>query len=165
MSRSAPHASSHGPTPLASSSPGGRALALAGLVALVWAGLVIGISFVEAPTKFTAPTLTRAVALDVGRVVFAMSHRVQLVLAGILAAAALAARREQSTGELALVATLIALFAVQLFGVQPRLDVRTVRILAGETLPGSHLHTAYVVADLVKLSLLLSIGWRALRRR
>ena len=60
-------------------------------------------------------------------------------------------------------ALLLVVFAVQLWGVQPRLDARTVRILAGEALPGSHLHSAYVVLELIKISLLLSIGWRALR--
>lgn len=37
------------------------------VVCLVWAGMVIGISFLEAPVKFMAPSLTRPVGLDVGR--------------------------------------------------------------------------------------------------
>ena len=33
---------------------------------LIWFGIVIGISVIEAPAKFSAPSLTREVALDVG---------------------------------------------------------------------------------------------------
>ena len=49
-----------------------NALRNPGWVAFVWFGMTAGISLLEAPVKFTAPSLTREVALDVGRVVFAM---------------------------------------------------------------------------------------------
>jgi hypothetical protein len=45
-----------------------RALARCGLGALImlWAGVLIGVSFLAAPAKFNAATLTLPVAMDVG---------------------------------------------------------------------------------------------------
>src|SRR5690606_35153067 len=48
---------------------GGAALAF---VTLLWLGLLLGVSFLATPVKFAAPTLTLAVALDVGRVTFGL---------------------------------------------------------------------------------------------
>lgn len=53
-------------------------------LAFVWFGVTAGISLLETPVKFTAPTITRPVALDVGRVVFAALNRVELVLLVLL---------------------------------------------------------------------------------
>jgi len=39
-------------------------------LAWVWMGIVIGVSFLATPVKFTADSLTRPVALDVGRATF-----------------------------------------------------------------------------------------------
>ncbi|KAI9218434.1 hypothetical protein BC828DRAFT_399608 [Blastocladiella britannica] len=51
------------------------------VVCLVRAGLLLGISFLEAPTKFHAPSLpSRDVALDIGRHVFSALNRVEIVL-------------------------------------------------------------------------------------
>ena len=40
------------------------------LLAWLWAGLVLGVSFVATPVKFLAPSLSLADALAVGRVTF-----------------------------------------------------------------------------------------------
>ena len=39
-------------------------------IAYVWLGLVLGVSFLATPIKFRAKSLTRPVALDVGRTTF-----------------------------------------------------------------------------------------------
>jgi hypothetical protein len=64
--------------------------AVAGAVACVWLGMVLAISFLEAPLKFRAPGVTLALGLGIGRVVFAALNRVEVVLgAAVLLAAAL----------------------------------------------------------------------------
>ena len=40
-------------------------------IAFTWFGLVLGISFLEAPLKFRAPGVTTQLGLGIGRVVFA----------------------------------------------------------------------------------------------
>ncbi len=51
---------------------------LAFVVTFIWFGFVSAISFMEAPVKFTAPSLTLAVGLDVGRHVFAVLNKVEI---------------------------------------------------------------------------------------
>jgi hypothetical protein len=44
--------------------------ATAGAVTFVWLGMVLAISFLEAPLKFRAPGVTIPVGLGIGRLVF-----------------------------------------------------------------------------------------------
>ena len=48
-------------------------------VCFVWAGMVLGISFLETPVKFTAPSVTLPIGLDVGRHVFGAFNKVEIV--------------------------------------------------------------------------------------
>ena len=68
-----------------------------GGLGFVWAGLVVGISFIEAPVKFTAPSLPLSVGLDVGRHVFAALNRAELLLALASVGLAWSARPRRST--------------------------------------------------------------------
>ncbi len=47
------------------------------MLLLLWAGMILGISGLEAWVKFKTPSLEKIVALDVGRTVFRAFHRVQ----------------------------------------------------------------------------------------
>lgn len=55
--------------------------ALAVAVAFVWLGMVLAISFLEAPLKFTAPGVTLPTGLGIGRRVFRALNACELVLA------------------------------------------------------------------------------------
>jgi hypothetical protein len=55
-------------------------------LAWVWMGIVIGVSFLATPIKFTADSLTRPVALDVGRATFNALGYLELALTVTLAA-------------------------------------------------------------------------------
>lgn len=111
----------------------------------LWAGLMIGISFVATPVKFQAETLTHAAALDVGRHTFAASHLAQLALAAF---AMCVARRR------AVVASAVLLL-VQVFVLMPILTERARIVIAGGEPTGWSPHLLYVVLDLAKLGLLL----------
>src|SRR5699024_10868261 len=50
----------------------------------IWIGLIIGISFIEAPLKFTAPGITIPLGLGIGRRVFLAMNIVEVVLAIVL---------------------------------------------------------------------------------
>ncbi|MGW9046113.1 hypothetical protein ACWGQL_26640 [Streptomyces lydicus] len=50
------------------------------------------------------------------------------------------------------------LLAVQLLVIRPRLNRRSDRVLAGETLPRSRAHHFYVATELVKVLALLALG-------
>jgi hypothetical protein len=61
-------------------------------LALLWAGMLIGVSFLATPAKFLAPSLILPVALDVGRQTFGLFSLVEIVFASILVAAAFVTR-------------------------------------------------------------------------
>jgi hypothetical protein len=127
----------------------------------VWLGLVIGISVIEAPLKFRAPGITTALALGIGRLVFRALNAVELLFAVVLAIVISHAARG---APLATFAVIAALLLVQVFLLRPRLDARAVRVIAGDDVPPSRLHLAYIALEGVKLVLLAVLGaelaWR-----
>lgn len=151
-----------------------RALGLGALlwISLLWAGLVIGISFIEAPAKFRAPSLTRPVALDVGRHVFRASHMVQLGLA--LAFWPCAVLAPMSLGRWGALSLVEAVFFVQHLWLLPVLDQRAQAIISGsgsgsgsgpdgQAPAGGSPHAVYVGLEVAKLGMLLGLGYSLLR--
>lgn len=53
---------------------------------LLWIGFVLAISFMEAPLKFQAPSLTLPVALEIGYLVFHALNGVEIGLALVISA-------------------------------------------------------------------------------
>ncbi len=49
-------------------------------VSLLWAGAVVGISFIATPAKFLAESLDRPTALDVGRTTFHVFGLIEALL-------------------------------------------------------------------------------------
>lgn len=128
-------------------------------LALVWAGMLIGVSFLATPVKFLAPSLTLPVALDVGRQTFGVFSLVEIALALVLGSAAIFSRRERNILIAAmLVSTFVALEVVWLL---PVLDARVEVILNGGTPEESRLHSLYIIFESAKLLLLAAIAWFA----
>lgn len=126
------------------------------IISLLWAGMIGGISFLEAPVKFTAPSLTLAIGLDVGRHVFAAFNKVEIVVGTILMIIVV-------TGKLPLKIKLLCflvaiLLTLECFWLLPVLDKRALAIIAGQTPEGSSPHILYVVFEGIKLISLITIG-------
>lgn len=133
--------------------------AVVAATAFVWLGMVLGISFLEAPLKFRAPGVTLQLGLGIGRLVFGALNAVELGLAVVLVAA-LAWGRQGAPA--ALVGALVVLLVVQLRAVRPVLSRRSDRVLAGEPGSRSRAHVVYVALEIVKVGLLLGVGATAL---
>jgi len=129
---------------------------------LIWFGIVIGISVIEAPAKFRAPSLTREVALDVGRTVFGVLNKVELVILVLLLLTACLRRR--SIPSWVGIAALTAIVLLQTFWLLPELGARTELILSGVEPEPSFTHGLYAVLELAKLALLLALGVGGLAR-
>jgi hypothetical protein len=128
-------------------------------LALVWAGMLIGISFLATPAKFLAPSLTLPVALDVGRQTFGLFSLVEIVFAFVLVAGALVTGHERG---ILIAAVLIGAFvALEVVWLLPVLDARVEIILSGGTPEESGLHSLYIVFESAKLLLLGAIAWFA----
>ena len=61
-------------------------------IAYVWLGLVLGVSFLATPVKFRAKSLTRPVALDVGRTTFHAFGKLEWLLSVALVVITVAVR-------------------------------------------------------------------------
>jgi hypothetical protein len=107
--------------------------ATASAVTFVWLGMVLAISFLEAPLKFRAPGVTIPIGLGIGRLVFRALNLVETVLAVVvIAAVAVGAAPASVAG---LTAAVAAVLLAQLAFVRPRLNRRSDRVLAGEEGP------------------------------
>lgn len=133
-----------------------RSAAVASAVTFVWLGMVLAISFLEAPLKFRAPGVTVPVGLGIGRLVFRALNLVEAALACVVLASVV------FTGAPALVTTLTVVVAVILAGqlaiIRPRLNRRSDRVLAGEDLPRSRAHLSYVACETAKVVALIALG-------
>ncbi|MEV6290701.1 hypothetical protein AB0M41_09800 [Streptomyces sp. NPDC051896] len=130
--------------------------ATASALTFVWLGMVLAISFLEAPLKFRAPGVTIPVGLGIGRLVFRALNAVEAVLAVVVIAAV--AVGGAPVGITALTAVVAVLLLAQLAAVRPYLNRRSDRILAGEELPRSGSHFWYVGLEFLKVIALIALG-------
>lgn len=134
--------------------------ALAAALIFVWLGMVLAISFIEAPLKFRAPGVTLPIGLGIGRLVFRALNGVEVVLAVVVAVALVVT----GPGPAVLVAFAVAVLALtgQLVAVRPALTRRSDAVLAAgpdaETLPRSQAHFVYVGLESVKVIALIAAG-------
>jgi hypothetical protein len=136
-------------------------------ILFVWAGLLLGVSFVATPAKFLAPSLPVAQALDIGRWTFHVLAWIELALVAVVAL--LLALTWRSGGvrigpAARLVAVAATVLAAESLVLRPLLDARVVRIIAGESVPPSPWHNVYIALEASRLALILAAGIQAIRR-
>lgn len=126
------------------------------MATLIWMGAIIAISFMEAPLKFQAPSITLPIGLEVGRLVFGALNKMEwgfmlLMIGSFFMASA-------SKKSLTLSILLLCLLLWQTFVLLPDLDQRALAIIDGD-LPGpGNEHVLYVGAEITKLVLLIIIS-------
>ncbi len=122
----------------------------------IWCGLLLGISFMEAPLKFQAPNITLELGLGIGQLVFGALNKMELVLA-VLIGGSLWAVKPSSRINL-IYGIIITILLAQTFVLLPFLSERIVMIQSGQTPPDSPMHLYYIIAEVVKLVLLMFGG-------
>jgi hypothetical protein len=125
-------------------------------VVFVWLGMVLAISFVEAPLKFRAPGVTLRVGLGIGRLVFRALNVFEYVFVTVIAAA-LFTHETSAALNIALCVAVAALLT-QTIAVRPLLSRRTAAVLDGDEGRRSNAHYAYVGLELVKVVALVWTG-------
>lgn len=138
-------------------------------VVFTWLGMVLAISFLEAPLKFRAPGVTVRVGLGIGRLVFRALNAAESLFAVVLIVAAVFAAAGGAdpalpAGAVAAGAAAVAVLAAQVALVRPVLNRRSDRVLAGDDAPRSHAHLWYVTLELAKVTALLLTGILLLAR-
>ena len=133
-------------------------------LALIWLGMILGISFLEAPVKFMAPSVTLEIGLDIGRHVFGVFNRVEIAIA--LAMVVLLIIIKKKDRSLILLALAGACLIVQTVWLLPVLADRAEVIFGGQTPAPSMQHTIYVILEVLKAVALAVYGfWNVLSRR
>jgi hypothetical protein len=132
------------------------AIRVAAAATLIWLGMVLAISFQEAPLKFRAEGLELRVGLAIGRIVFRALNIAEVAWAVLIAVCLIVAGA--SGPVLVLAAVTAALLAVQLLWVRPRLNRRSARVLAGRDAPRSRAHHTYIGLEALKLAALNALG-------
>lgn len=132
------------------------ALAVAAAVTFTWLGAVLAISFLEAPLKFRAPDVTVRIGLGIGRLVFRALNTAEAVLAVVLVVTLVLAAPGIAVAVCA--AVTIAVLAIQLVLIRPRLSRRSNAVFAGQDAPRSRAHYAYIAAEGVKVIALIATG-------
>ncbi|MEU6427999.1 hypothetical protein ABZ860_19085 [Microbispora sp. NPDC046973] len=138
--------------------------AVGGAAVFVWLGMVLAISFLEAPLKFRAPGVTIPIGLGIGRLVFRALNAAEAVLAVVVIVAV--ATGSPGTAAVALTAVAAAVLVIQIAAVRPPLNRRSDRVLSGED-PARHrsrAHLYYVALEVVKVLTLAALGWVLLGR-
>jgi hypothetical protein len=130
--------------------------------AFIWLGMVLAISFLEAPLKFRAPGVTVPLGLGIGRIVFAALNRAELALLLVVGGALAVGPR--SPALVGMAGVLAALLGVQLGFLRPALKRRSDRVLAGDDTdaPRSRHHLGYIALEVVKVVVLAALGAAAL---
>lgn len=130
--------------------------AVAGAAVFGWLGMVVAISFIEAPLKFRAPGVTLPIGLGIGRLVFRALNLCELALAGTIIATF--AVRLPVIGAAVSSGVAVVTLIVQLAAVRPLLNRRTRAVLAGTDAPGSRAHLVYIGLEVVKVIALVIAG-------
>src|SRR5690625_1032403 len=124
-------------------------------VSLVWFGMVMAISFLEAPLKFRAPGVTLPIGLGIGRIVFRALNTVEVVLAAAIIAVA-ASQWAWHAPYVGIIVAMVMLIA-QLVLIRPVLHTRSDAVLEGDVSERrSGIHWVYVGADVIKVIALLA---------
>ena len=114
--------------------------AVAVAVVFVWLGMVVAISFIEAPLKFRAPGVSLPIGLGIGRLVFRALNAVEAVLAvALLIAIAADPPTLVAAGAVGVV---VVTLATQLLVVRPLSSRRSDAVLAALACPCASMSTA-----------------------
>jgi hypothetical protein len=133
---------------------GNEAVAIA--VTFVWLGMVVAISFMEAPLKFRAPDVTLRVGLGIGRLVFRALNTAEAIFAVAIVITIVAGGLPTAGAVAAAIA--VTSLVVQLVVVRPGLTRRSDVVLAGEDPSRARSHLAYIALEIVKVIALLVAG-------
>lgn len=126
------------------------------VVSLVWAGTVLGVSFIATPIKFRSPMLDRPTGFDVGRVTFLFFEKLEWALAILLILLILGVGPQSVPIVYGLVIVLIV--TAQVLWLTPKLVRRAVMLSSGEVPPESSAHRVFVVLEAIKLICLILFG-------
>lgn len=125
------------------------------LVLGIWLGMVLGISFLEAPLKFQAPNITTILGLGIGKLVFTALNKIELIFSVLLLGWIILEFKNLSTLTLLPLSFLILVLIIQSFWLLPILNTRVDHLLSAIEVAKSNHHFYYVGLEILKVILLI----------
>lgn len=125
-------------------------------IPFIWFGAIGAISFMEAPLKFTAPNITLALGLGIGRIVFQTLNKIEIVLALVLIISVFM-RRPKGKSWIYFIVVAVGLL-LETIWLLPVLDERAVQVINGNAPPFSNSRIVYIVFDAIKFLSLFVLG-------
>lgn len=136
----------------------GMPLALAAALTFVWLGMVLAISFLEAPLKFRAPGITIPLGVGIGRLVFRALNIAEAVLWLAVLAGLLLRAADASPAQLALVVLVGVDLGLGALVLRPLMDRKVRTEGSADHAPRTRLHLGYIALEVVKVGLLVALG-------
>lgn len=127
---------------------------IAQAICLLWAGSIIGLSFIATPAKFLVVDLDLITAIKVGRETFRIFNWWEMVMCCALLLTNLLNHRNKRLAVYTAIVTL--LLAIQLGIVKPILNGHTETLITDLIRTKAPSHTLYVVFEALKVFVLLS---------
>jgi hypothetical protein len=130
-------------------------------LSFIWCGLVIGISFIEAPLKFKAPEVTLKIGVGIGMLVFKAINTIEIVLAMIIIGLLLFSKpKSASQMKYFALGIAVSLLVLQSVWLLPSLQNSAKALLEERpSKPNFFHHKLFVIAEIVKvLSLIFFAG-------
>ncbi|HVW99518.1 MAG TPA: hypothetical protein VHA52_03625 [Candidatus Babeliaceae bacterium] len=124
--------------------------------AIFWLGFFMAISFMEAPLKFTAPNLSMAEGLQIGKIVFKSLNSCEWSFL-IIILLTCAVKKTSRIG-FYLIAAVSIILVTETAWLLPILDANADKIINGRLPTGNIAHWGYIILEVIKVPLLLLIG-------
>ncbi|MGR4009201.1 hypothetical protein [Leucobacter sp. 1207-22] len=138
-------------------------------IPVLWLGMILAISFIEAPLKFQAEGITIPLGLGIGRLVFAALNTAEGILLLAYTALAFWPAAYRAVGVRVWVwLALAAVFVFKVSVIRPPLNARTDAVIAGAEPGQSPWHYIYIGADIITmllLMLLIALSGKAILQR
>ncbi len=130
------------------------------LIVGIWIGLLVGLSFIEAPLKFQAPNITLKLGLGIGQIMFYVLNKIEIAFALLLIGLYYPFGKQIGYGLGAALIALYALLIIQTFVLLPVLDHRATLIIQNQEVVHSYHHIFYIVGECLKLFLLFFVFFK-----
>lgn len=124
----------------------------------IWAGLIIGISFLEAWLKFQAPNVTLSIGLGIGRLVLGALNKIECFFGVLIFFLILRIKVPLSSAVNKPFFIVVIILFIQTFWLLPALDTFAMTIMNGPLATSGNLHLYYIILEALKLIALLNFG-------
>ena len=119
------------------------------VITILWIGFILALSFLEAPLKFQAPSVTVPIGLEIGHLVFHALNRIEWLFAMLILINLFVGQTASRT--MLITIAVIVLLIVQTLLLFGPLDQRTLAIINGESVGEAPYHIYYIALEVIKL--------------